>query len=474
MHLDAWAQTNPLPKPDPDIAPFLHGAGAQESADVQIVWRADLPENLRDWKDVIAAALPVSTEALPIPIWAVRSWLARKPVLALPDLEGINHADAEDNSEREYLIWRGPETVPQRRQVRPGDTVVVRSIEGGCDRFGWNPLSAIPVRDIGDQCANERTRSSGGRYHLRIHPDVLFPDRADLRIELWEALEAKAKDEPAADECIAKLLTTAGAQAASDVAWREGAKPYGAGTALIATSKWIRRAEEAPPVEAISSLPSAEPNETDEDDSGLAGEKVITLAVHTAGVRDKVSKFAAASGVSARICSVIDRAAEIHDIGKQDGRFQILLDHERNPADEPLAKSKQRLPVREYMRRRDDEAQYPHNARHEFMSVALADATGASGNSGDSDLLRYLVGTHHGYGRPLPPYWAEGEHMVKDRSTGIEVRADAATSLARADHGWPDLFRRLMERYGYWGLAYLEVMLRRADCVRSREEQDNK
>jgi CRISPR-associated endonuclease/helicase Cas3 len=130
--------------------------------------------------------------------------------------------------------------------------------------------------------------------------------------------------------------------------------------------------------------------------------------------------------------------------------------------------------VREYVRRRDDEAQYPHNARHEFMSVALADAIGASGNSGDCDLLRYLVGTHHGYGRALPPYWAEGQHMVKDRSTGIEVRADAATSLARADHGWPDLFRRLMERYGYWGLAYLEVVLRRADCVRSREEQDNK
>jgi CRISPR-associated endonuclease/helicase Cas3 len=33
-HVDAWAETNPSPAADPDVAPFLHGPGALETGDV--------------------------------------------------------------------------------------------------------------------------------------------------------------------------------------------------------------------------------------------------------------------------------------------------------------------------------------------------------------------------------------------------------------------------------------------------------
>src|SRR5207248_6777411 len=40
-HLDTWVQTNPVPDPDPDVGPFLHGS-AEAAADVRVIWCADL------------------------------------------------------------------------------------------------------------------------------------------------------------------------------------------------------------------------------------------------------------------------------------------------------------------------------------------------------------------------------------------------------------------------------------------------
>lgn len=38
--------------------------------------------------------------------------------------------------------------------------------------------------------------------------------------------------------------------------------------------------------------------------------------------------------------------------------------------------------------------------------------------------------------------------------------------------GWPALATEMQARFGFWGLCYLEAILRLADWVRSSEEQD--
>ena len=197
-HLDAWAQTNPAPAADPDVAPFLHGA--KETADVQIVWRADLESaDRRDWVAMLEAAPPLSTEAMPVPIRAARRWLEGTGI-AVADVEGVipTEDDGRAAGERLALIWRGPDrerTTTDLGRLRPGDTIVVRASEGGCDRYGWNPDSEVAVRDIGDLCANHRAQDGGGKYRIRAHPMVLFPadEDAESRAELENVLTSRGR-----------------------------------------------------------------------------------------------------------------------------------------------------------------------------------------------------------------------------------------------------------------------------------------
>ena len=49
--------------------------------------------------------------------------------------------------------------------------------------------------------------------------------------------------------------------------------------------------------------------------------------------------------------------------------------------------------------------------------------------------------------------------------------ASANHGLWHLKSGWADTFWKLVREHGYWGLAYLETVLRLADGARSSEEQ---
>jgi CRISPR-associated endonuclease/helicase Cas3 len=117
-------------------------------------------------------------------------------------------------------------------------------------------------------------------------------------------------------------------------------------------------------------------------------------------------------------------------------------------------------------------AGYPDGARHEAGSVMAALALGLLGRAHDWDLVLHLVGVHHGYGRPFFPVWHEdSDYRFPVESDGVSAEVTSGRDLARIDSRWVDRFWGLNRKYGYWGLAYLEGILRRADCMQSRWEE---
>ena len=79
-----------------------------------------------------------------------------------------------------------------------------------------------------------------------------------------------------------------------------------------------------------------------------------------------------------------------------------------------------------------------------------------------ADLLVHLVISHHGSGRPLvPPVPDQTADQVQAQINGTAVTAPA--DLSMIDWSQPARFAQLNDRFGPWGLALLEAIVRRAD-----------
>jgi CRISPR-associated endonuclease/helicase Cas3 len=149
-------------------------------------------------------------------------------------------------------------------------------------------------------------------------------------------------------------------------------------------------------------------------------------------------------------------AGFLHDQGKRDMRFQRWLHFGdplgADPLDEStvLGKSGRALPPAAR-----EKVGLPPRWRHEALSVRLARSQPRLAEARDADLVLWLVGTHHGYGRPLFPH-----------ADPLEAPPEVGPQALAFDwHGldWPALAEVLKARYGVWELARMEAVLRLAD-----------
>lgn len=177
------------------------------------------------------------------------------------------------------------------------------------------------------------------------------------------------------------------------------------------------------------------------------------LAVHQDWARSEMIRLAKAAGLSEAAADALAVAAGLHDEGKKASRWQRAFkaprDAKKYSLSGPLAKT--RGPI--------DQA-ILDGYRHEFGSL-LAIEENAEFKALPEDwreLLLHLVAAHHGQARPVietrgcedgPP------SLLEERACTVALR-----------------FARLQKRWGPWGLAWWEALMRAADRRASRANDE--
>ena len=508
-HVDCWAQTSPEPRPSPDLAPFLHGP-REGAPDVQVCWRADLDLTSPDAQDLAIESLtlcpPGSSETLPVPIGVFKRWLALEDATDNSgDVEGIQPVDGREEgsnlANHRVVRWRGGRTnrkdiTSDPANIRPGDVIVIPIPTGPPGR--WDQLGDLPPEateppaalDVGDPAH----RIARAKPILRLHPALVnaWPDSLSAKAaarSLLDGLEQKYENDPheVADAAHALLTELSEADSLPErwIWLPQAAKEL---TTEFSTAARLRRECRLVGGQCLILAGrrriAAHAREatvfSDEDDAAASGishcnGKPVPLRTHLPGVETFARHHAVGCGLPDELTKAIARAGLLHDIGKADPRFQSLL-RGGLPwfSGELLAKSAEMPGTRAAQERARAASAYPAQGRHELLSVRLAEDAPALLPEDDElrELVLHLVASHHGHCRPFAPVVVDEESVpVEYELGGHRMQWTGPTGLERLDSGVADRYWRLTRRYGWWGLAWLEALLRLADWRRSEWEE---
>lgn len=532
-HLDMWCQTSPEPVPALDPAIFLHGAD-DGRPEVQVCWRSDIA-NVRHMNDRIEKELidtvsmtpPTSMECLSVPLAVFRRWLAATK----DDREtaGDELSDATTGSSKSVetnwnwchtaIIWLGASTEDTRsdskqrrktqvvssvRDIRPGDTIVL-PVEAG----GWETLGHVPsdrsetwAIDIGDRCF----LASRSRVSLRVNPTLIahWFGIDSLDAEALQALPNAARelisllrdnsDQPAPNDVFQLLQKIFASESLAEHAtWLQHAIPNDAKTRDY---RWtfVKRASLNGQAShwqiGMRGKRMTKPQTDAERDrlelirgDAFTGDDEIDSAIGTVSINDHTKGVVAFARVFAGqvlphdFIDAFECAAQLHDLGKADLRFQTFLfggDHIRASLHSslPLAKSAGLNDVSVHFREAWNRSGLPDHFRHEMLSLQLAEVFELiAENDPHRDLILHLIATHHGYGRPLAPVCIDDKPEPLEFSWLVQYPLHPVSEAERRnwtaphqfDSGVARRFWKLVRQYGPWGLAWLEAIFVLAD-----------
>lgn len=521
-HIERLVRTSPIPDADVSADTFLHGLGHVPNQDVEVLWRANVgpaldqltaqnPPPMRAVEEhlsqLLTAVPPSPHEVVSVPQSGLRRWLADRghPDPQTTDLESANGDVSTPTRVPPFVRWRDgtAEVVTSLNRLAAGDTIVLPTSYGGLHAGTWSPGSTDEVSDIAEDLADGRSA------RLRLEPSTLDPRLLDTSTAQGgrtdPALMRATTDGrgamivvgsiPSPNMIAAQGFQTTGREAKSDVLdWigevqtRIHNRYPDSAAGGTSNAEWRRTLER---IDALASTPpehirlqlvsgvgrlsdtyvvSTAPDTPDANSDRRASSNLGTtypLDAHLGDTERWAEAVTSDLGLSSVVRSTVIRAAKLHDIGKADSRFQAYLSEGRL-TDGLLAKSA--IPRDD--RARDHAARvaagWPPGLRHEVASWAML--SDYYDDPIDGVLLRCLVATHHGYGRPFFPAQLDAvdtaiTHFVDNHLFSTDQPYSHATPGGQATQD----FFTAVERYGPYGLAWLEAMLRLADHCASAE-----
>lgn len=484
-YVDFWCQTNPRPTPDPEVSLFIHGSEAGEP-DVQVCWRADLDEahfKKDDWCDVVGLLPPTSAECMSVPISRVRRWLTdESSANDQGDLLGV--AESAEASEgiartrgkqktrldpsRVGVLWRGTKEsriIESPDDLRPGDTLVLPAQAAGWDVLGHVPEPSPETIDV----AETTFQSARDRAALRLHPSLQsrLPESQAIT-EFFELLNER--EEPTTAE-LRGLLRPIIQSLLGTTRYLLDYYPDERGVVLKSRERLGHSHWWIPP----------EIDDGDDARSQTLRDQPISLKDHTQHVREETVCTVKSLPLD-ELEDVYSLAADWHDLGKADERFQAMLRRaDRTDAwlltglhTALLAKSDGLPQTPQQRQQARERASLPEGFRHEMLSVQIVEQSDLRAKAGECiGLILHLIASHHGYARPFAPVVIDPEYPeVTVESITLTRDQRKACPPHRIDSGIAERFWDLTRFYGWWGLAYLEAVLRLADQQASADEDE--
>ncbi|MGI8604408.1 MAG: type I-G CRISPR-associated helicase/endonuclease Cas3g [Verrucomicrobiales bacterium] len=425
--VDAWAMTSlPHHAGRPKIQPWLRG-WVEDEPQTTVIWRRYLPLEHADAltlptviRDFFEAAPPHSSEMLEIETWRVLAWLKKRAEVVQRSIASAKKltdgaAFPQLALSDEFAIILGSDGEPS------GSAFSVSSLLSTLDD---KKAKETLARRLADSTLVVDARFGGlSEDGLLEESENSAPQTLDSSNDWLSPIDGKPgiRFRVRAADQIAP---------ATENGWRHRLRVPIERTADGEVVRWL--------------IVEKWRNDSVTADDGASG-ALQTLAKHQEAMVARVRAIGQQLGLPQPYARMLEIAARLHDEGKRAENWQKAFNAPTIGG--PFAKTPG--PINQSLL---------DGYRHEFASLpVLAADTEFLALPSDElrDLAMHLVAAHHGFARPL---------------IGIQGCPDAPPSLLEERSREVALrFVRLQRRWGPWGLAWWESLLRAADQQASRE-----
>ena len=422
-HLEAWAMTSLTEHEGrTEVEPWLRGWEKDEEPQVQVVWRAHLP-HVRIGDDVT------------VPSSMVAEFFQAAPIHATEKLETARSHLLDWLFKRTKILKRGADGWGNDWGVA---AIVINHSGALVASKSLDDLLALGERPRQDREKQEWERQLAGA--------TLIVDARLGGLDDDGMLDEKCERPPAVADGNGDWLASDDADDAPPIKFRVRAIANGEDESNDTASDgdWLLNRtfeieeNDAGATECLEVYKWAV-DPTDEDSRSVQP-RPQALREHAEQVAARARQLAERLHLPAAEVDALERAARFHDDGKAALRWQEAMNAPR--CGRPYAKT-----------RGGGNRRRLEGYRHEFGSLLKAE--GADLPPDTRDLILHLIAAHHGYARPVIATAGCDEAPPTLLATSAR---DAALRYAR-----------LQRRYGVWGLAWREAILRAADQSASRE-----